>query len=77
MGEPVAIVVTDDLYHGEDAADLVTVDYQPLPAVVGLTAALDGNTLLFPAAGTNVAAPTAPTPSTTVRSSAATWWSTG
>jgi aerobic carbon-monoxide dehydrogenase large subunit len=56
VGEPVAVVITDDRYQGEDAADLVSVDYDPLPAVVGTAAAAAGETLLFPAAGTNVAA---------------------
>jgi aerobic carbon-monoxide dehydrogenase large subunit len=55
VGEPVAIVITDDRYQGEDAAELVSVDYEPLPAVVGTDAALAGDTLLFPAAGSNVA----------------------
>ncbi|HEY3683744.1 MAG TPA: xanthine dehydrogenase family protein molybdopterin-binding subunit [Streptosporangiaceae bacterium] len=56
VGEPVAIVVTDERYQGEDAAELVSVDYEPLTAVVDLDDALAGDTLLFPAAGTNVAA---------------------
>ncbi len=56
VGEPVAVVITDGSYSGEDAAELVSVDYDPLPAVVGPAAALAGETLLFPAAGTNVAA---------------------
>src|SRR5215472_14809448 len=34
VGEPVAMVVADDLYHARDAAELVEVDYDPLPAVV-------------------------------------------
>jgi aerobic carbon-monoxide dehydrogenase large subunit len=55
VGEPVAIVITDSRYQGEDAAELVTVDYEPLPAVVGVDAALAGGTLLFPGAGSNVA----------------------
>jgi aerobic carbon-monoxide dehydrogenase large subunit len=55
VGEPVAMVLTDDTYQGEDAAELVSVDYQPLPAVIDLDAAVAGETLLFPAAGTNVA----------------------
>ena len=48
-------MLTDDRYQGEDAAELVSVDYQPLPAVVGVDAALAGLTLLFPAAESNVA----------------------
>ncbi|WP_375501816.1 xanthine dehydrogenase family protein molybdopterin-binding subunit [uncultured Jatrophihabitans sp.] len=54
VGQPVAIVLTDDRYAGEDAAELVDVDYDPLPAVVDLKQALAGETLLFPDAGTNV-----------------------
>jgi carbon-monoxide dehydrogenase large subunit len=54
VGEPVAVVITDDRYQGEDAADLVSVDYETLPAVVGPAAALVGESLLFPGAGTNV-----------------------
>ncbi len=57
-GEPVALVITDDRYQGEDAAELVSVDYEPLPAVVGFDAALAGESLLFPAAGSNVAVST-------------------
>src|SRR6201999_3187060 len=56
VGEPVAIVITDDRYQGEDAADLVSVDYDPLPAVVGPADAVRDTSLLFPAAGTNIAA---------------------
>ena len=55
VGEPVAVVITDGRYQGEDAADLVSVDYDPLPAVVGPAAAVKDESLLFPAAGTNVA----------------------
>jgi carbon-monoxide dehydrogenase large subunit len=54
VGEPVAVVITDGRYQGEDAADLVSVDYDPLPAVVGPAAAVTDEVLLFPAAGTNV-----------------------
>jgi carbon-monoxide dehydrogenase large subunit len=54
VGEPVAIVLTEDSYQGEDAAELVSVDYQPLAAVVGVDAALADESLLFPAAGSNV-----------------------
>jgi carbon-monoxide dehydrogenase large subunit len=56
VGEPVAVVVTEDPYQGEDATELVSVDYEPLPAVVGFAAALAGDSVLFPAAGTNVVA---------------------
>ena len=58
VGEPVAMVITDDRYQGEDAAELVSVDYEPLPAVVGVEGALAGESLLFPPAGTNIAVST-------------------
>ena len=57
VGEPVAVVVTEDPYQGEDAAELVSADYDPLPAVVDPGDAADGSRgLLFPEAGTNVTA---------------------
>ncbi len=55
VGEPVAVVITDSNYQGEDAADLVSVDYDPLPVVLGPAAGVADQTLLFPAAGTNIA----------------------
>jgi carbon-monoxide dehydrogenase large subunit len=54
VGEPVAMVLTDDSYQGEDAAELVSVDYEPLPAIVDPADALAGQTLLFPDGGSNV-----------------------
>jgi carbon-monoxide dehydrogenase large subunit len=53
VGEPVAVVVTELPYQGEDALELVTVDYDSLPAVLGFDA--DDSSLLFEQAGTNVA----------------------
>lgn len=40
-GEPVAAVVATDRYVAEDAAELVEVDYEPLPPVVSIDDALD------------------------------------
>ncbi|MGE5131644.1 MAG: xanthine dehydrogenase family protein molybdopterin-binding subunit [Gemmatimonadota bacterium] len=54
VGEAVAMVLTDDSYQGEDAAELVTVEYEPLPAVIGFDQALAGGSLLFPDAGSNL-----------------------
>jgi carbon-monoxide dehydrogenase large subunit len=55
VGEPVAAVVTEEPYQGEDAMELVDVDYDPLPAVVDAGDALSGaKGLLFPEADTNV-----------------------
>ena len=57
VGEPVAVVVTEEAYQGEDAAELVDVDYEPLPAVVDPAGAGEpGAAVLFPEAGSNVAA---------------------
>jgi aerobic carbon-monoxide dehydrogenase large subunit len=53
VGDPVAMVVVEDPYQGEDAVELVGVDYDPLPAVVDPRDAARDETLLFPAAGTN------------------------
>src|SRR4029077_3045810 len=39
VGDPVALVVAESRYLAEDAAELVDVDYDPLPAVVDYTAA--------------------------------------
>src|SRR6266851_3371558 len=56
VGEPVAAVVTGDPYQGEDAVELVDVDYDPLPPVIDFDDALSNQVLLFEDAGTNVAA---------------------
>ena len=55
VGEPVAIVLTDTAYQGEDAAELVSVDYDILPAVPSIEEALKDESILFPAAGSNTA----------------------
>lgn len=41
VGEPVAVVVAEDLYTARDAAELVQVEYEPLPAVVDPEKALE------------------------------------
>ena len=56
VGEPVAAVVTEERWQGEDAAEMVFVEYDARPVVVDMRKALDDETLLFPDAGTNVAA---------------------
>lgn len=54
-GHPVAIVVADSRYVAEDAADLVVLDIDDLPAVVGTEDALEADApLLYPDWGTNV-----------------------
>ncbi len=57
VGEPVAVVVTENAYQGEDAVELVDAEYEPLPAVVDPAQAADGaRVVLFPETGSNVAA---------------------
>ena len=56
VGEPVAVVLTEERYQGEDAAEVVFVEYDPLPALVDPEAALTSDTHLFPAMGSNIAA---------------------
>ncbi len=53
VGEPVVAVLTEEAYQGQDAADLVEIDYDPLPAVIDLRAAASDEVLLFEDAGTN------------------------
>jgi len=54
VGDAVAVVVTEQAYQGEDAIELVDVDYDPLPAVIDLDEALSNQVVLFDEAGTNV-----------------------
>jgi carbon-monoxide dehydrogenase large subunit len=57
VGEPVAIVVADSRYLAEDAAALVAVDFEPLPAVSDCVAALAaGAPLAHRSASSNLAA---------------------
>ena len=55
VGEPVAIVMAEDRYVAEDAADLIEVAYKPLPAVVDVLAAAQPDApVLHEAVGANV-----------------------
>jgi len=56
VGEAVAFVVAEDRYLAEDAAELVEVDYEPLPAVVGPEAAAEARHLVHEDVPGNVAA---------------------
>jgi CO/xanthine dehydrogenase Mo-binding subunit len=46
VGEPVVMVVARDRYVAEDAVERIRVGYEPLPPVVGLTAAADAARLV-------------------------------
>lgn len=48
VGDPVAIVVADSRRVAEDAADLVDVDYEPLPAVADFRRAIGGSEVGIP-----------------------------
>src|SRR6184192_1579644 len=54
VGEPVALVLTEERYQLADAAELVDIDYDPLEAVASIGAALADETLLYPETGSNV-----------------------
>jgi carbon-monoxide dehydrogenase large subunit len=56
VGDIIAVVLTEERYQGEDAAELVSVDVDPLPAVITTADAAAGEVLLFEEAGTNVIA---------------------
>ncbi|MEY2460826.1 MAG: aerobic carbon-monoxide dehydrogenase large subunit, partial [Acidimicrobiaceae bacterium] len=55
VGEPIAAIVSDRPEQGADAAELVIVDYEPLPVVVDPEDSVRNEVLLFEEAGTNSA----------------------
>ncbi|MDE0343042.1 MAG: xanthine dehydrogenase family protein molybdopterin-binding subunit [Deltaproteobacteria bacterium] len=55
VGEPVALVAAVDRYVAEDGADLIGVEYEPLPVVPDVEAALRGDVVIHEEQGTNVA----------------------
>lgn len=54
VGEPVAVVITEERQQGEDAAEQVVIDYDSLPAVIDIEEALTSSTLLYESTGSNV-----------------------
>lgn len=55
VGDPVAVVVAGSPETARDAADLVEVDYDPLPSVQGPEAAMESGALIIhPDLGTNI-----------------------
>ncbi|MGA7005413.1 MAG: xanthine dehydrogenase family protein molybdopterin-binding subunit [Pseudolabrys sp.] len=54
VGDPVAMVVAETIAAAQDAADLVRVDYEELPAVIDLRDAMKGGTQLYPEAPGNL-----------------------
>ncbi|HEY7062226.1 MAG TPA: xanthine dehydrogenase family protein molybdopterin-binding subunit [Chloroflexota bacterium] len=59
VGEPIAALVAESRYQAEDAAELVEVEYEPLPPVLSVEQALAADApLLYDAWGDNVVAET-------------------
>jgi carbon-monoxide dehydrogenase large subunit len=54
VGDPVALVVAGSRYAAEDAAELVEVDYEPLPALVDYTVAEAADVLVHRSHGSNL-----------------------
>ncbi len=54
VGDPVALVVAETRAGAEDAAELVVVDYEPLPPVVDYTTAEHADALVHATHGSNV-----------------------
>ena len=56
VGQPVAIVVAEDLYLARDTLELIRVDYEPLPSVVDPLGALAADApIVHQEIGTNLA----------------------
>jgi aerobic carbon-monoxide dehydrogenase large subunit len=55
VGDIVAVVLSDDRASGVDAAELVSVEYDPLPVMLDPKEAAKDELLLFPDVGTNIA----------------------
>ncbi len=54
VGDCIAVVVATDAYHAADALAAIEVDYEPLPAVIDMEAALQpGSATVHDSAGTN------------------------
>lgn len=54
VGDIVAVVVSTDKVSGTDAAEMVVVDYEPLPVVLDLDESIRNEVVLHPDAETNV-----------------------
>ena len=72
-GDIVAIVLADSRETSVDAAELVEVEYEPLPAVTDIEEAAKDETLLFEDVGTNVCLQVPPRDPDQRCSTTATW----
>src|SRR5438874_1760557 len=55
VGHPIVAIVATDKYAARDAVDLISVEYEELPAVVDVEAAAKGGTVIHEKFGDNVA----------------------
>ncbi len=55
VGEPVAVVLAHTAYLAADAAENIEVEIKPLPPLLSLSASVNGESLLFPEIGHNIA----------------------
>jgi carbon-monoxide dehydrogenase large subunit len=54
VGEPVAMVVADTLAQAKDAAELIDIDYEPLPSVTDTAEAAEGQIAVWPECPDNI-----------------------
>ncbi|PJK29861.1 xanthine dehydrogenase family protein molybdopterin-binding subunit [Minwuia thermotolerans] len=54
VGDPVAVVIAESRAQARDAAELVEIDYEPLPAVVDMRSALEDGASVHDEAGDNL-----------------------
>jgi aerobic carbon-monoxide dehydrogenase large subunit len=70
VGEPVAAILTEQRGQGPDAAEMVVVDYSPLPVVIGVENALLDEVMVHVGSDTNVVLNVEPTSTVDVDASA-------
>ena len=56
VGEPIAVAIAESRYLAEDALDAIEVEYEDLPEILDVTAALRDDVLVHERTGTNLAA---------------------
>lgn len=56
LGEPVAALVSDDKYEATDLAELINIEYEPLPTVSDSVKAVETDVLLYDEWGSNILA---------------------
>ena len=55
VGECIAVVLSETPEEGADAAEMVSIDYEPLPVVVDMEEAVTDSVLIYEEIGTNIA----------------------